>query len=104
MFDIAFGEMLLIVVLAVVVVGPKDLPRLMRTLGGAFRKVKRAASSFQSSLDRLAVEEEMAEFARKTNERIMKETAVDELKDIKSDIEADLNREPPHKPDDKKGE
>ena len=93
MFDIAFGEMLLIVVLALIVVGPKDLPRLMRTLGRAFRKVKRTASQFQSSLDRLAVEEEMAEFARKTNERIMKETAVDDLKDIEAELNRDVKSE-----------
>ena len=43
MFDIGWSELLVIAVVAIVVVGPKDLPRLMRTFGHYAGKLRRAA-------------------------------------------------------------
>lgn len=47
MFDIGWSELLVVGLVALVVVGPKELPALMRTIGSFVRKAKQAASSFQ---------------------------------------------------------
>jgi len=51
MFDIGWSEILIIVVVAIVVVGPKDLPRLMGTFGRYAGKLRRAAADFQRQFD-----------------------------------------------------
>ena len=78
MFDIGGIELLIIGVLALVVVGPKDLPRLIRSISGIFRKIKTLSSEFRSGLDDLA-----------------REVDIDPLKDIKDGIDpfGDLREE-----------
>ena len=51
MFDIGWSELLVIIVVAIVVVGPKDLPRLMGTFGHYAGKLRRAAADFQRQFD-----------------------------------------------------
>lgn len=45
MFDIGFGEMLILGAIALVVIGPKDLPKIARTLGRTLNDFKRAFQS-----------------------------------------------------------
>ena len=59
MFDIAWSEMLVLVVIAIIVIGPKDLPKVMRTLGGWMRKARALASEFRISMDDLAREADL---------------------------------------------
>lgn len=59
MFDIAWTEMLVLLVIAIVVIGPKDLPRVMRTLGGWMRKARGLASEFRLSMDELSREADL---------------------------------------------
>lgn len=47
MFDIAWSEMLVIGAVALVVIGPKDLPKALRSVGEAVGKIKRMAAEFQ---------------------------------------------------------
>ena len=47
MFDIDTGKLLIVGVLALIVIGPKDLPRVMRQVGQAIGRVRRMASEFQ---------------------------------------------------------
>ena len=47
MFDIGWSEILLIAVVAIVVIGPKDLPDALRTVGGMITKLRRMAGEFQ---------------------------------------------------------
>ncbi|MDE3115735.1 MAG: twin-arginine translocase subunit TatB, partial [Pseudomonadota bacterium] len=54
MFDIGWSEILVVLVVALVVVGPKDLPRLMRTLGRWVRKARGMADQFRASFDEMA--------------------------------------------------
>jgi len=61
MFDIGVLELFMLVVVAIVVVGPKDLPKMMRTVGRAVGKMRALAGEFRSSLDELAREAEMEE-------------------------------------------
>ena len=51
MFDIAWSEMLVIVVVALIVIGPKELPRLVREVGRWTAKARSMAREFQRSFD-----------------------------------------------------
>ena len=51
MFDIGWTEILVIAVVAIVVVGPKDLPRMLRSLGRYAGQLRRTASEFRSQFD-----------------------------------------------------
>jgi sec-independent protein translocase protein TatB len=68
MFDFSWSELALIGVVALVVIGPKDLPRVMRTVGLWVGKARAIAREFQSSLDQMIRESELEEM-RKSVER-----------------------------------
>ena len=74
MFDIGWSEILIIVVVAIVVVGPKDLPRLMGTFGRYAGKLRRAAADFQRQFDDAIRETEVAE-VKKAMETVRAEAA-----------------------------
>lgn len=59
MFDIGWSELLVVLVVALVVVGPKDLPRLMRTAGRWVGKARAMANQFRASFDEMAREAEL---------------------------------------------
>jgi sec-independent protein translocase protein TatB len=76
MFDVGASEFLLIVVVAVVVIGPKDLPVALRTAGRWIAKVRRVSGHFRSGIETMIREAELAEMERKwreQNEAIMKD-------------------------------
>ncbi|MEQ9144902.1 MAG: Sec-independent protein translocase protein TatB [Parvibaculaceae bacterium] len=68
MFDIGWTELLLLGVLAILVVGPKDLPRMMRTIGQYTAKIRSAAREFQRSFDEMARESELEELRKQIAE------------------------------------
>jgi sec-independent protein translocase protein TatB len=59
MFDIGWSELLVIAVVAIVVIGPKDLPRALRTAGQWTGKVRRMARDFQSQFNEAIREAEL---------------------------------------------
>lgn len=61
MFDIAWSELLVIAVVALIVVGPKDLPRLLRSLGQIMRKLRRMSNEFKAGVDDFIRETELEE-------------------------------------------
>jgi sec-independent protein translocase protein TatB len=61
MFDIAWSELFVIVIVALVVVGPKDLPRLMRTAGQWAGRARAMADQFRRSFDDMARQAELEE-------------------------------------------
>lgn len=76
MFDVAPTEFLLVAVVALVVIGPKDLPRLMRTVGQWVARARGVARHFRSGFDTMMREAELEEMEKKwkaENERIMRE-------------------------------
>jgi sec-independent protein translocase protein TatB len=77
MFGIDSGELLIIAVVALVVIGPKDLPRVMRTVGHWVGRARGMARHFRSGLDTMIREAELEEMEQQwkaNNERIMRES------------------------------
>lgn len=82
MFDLGATELLLIVIVAVIVIGPKDLPLAMRTAGQWLGKIRRVSSHFRSGIDTMIREAELEEMEKKwkaQNEAIMEEHPADPL-------------------------
>lgn len=76
MFDIGATELLLIAVVALVVIGPKDLPRVMRTVGNWVGKARATTRHFRTGIDTMIREAELDEEKKRwesENERIMRE-------------------------------
>jgi sec-independent protein translocase protein TatB len=74
MFDIGADEFLLIAIVAIVVIGPKDLPRALRMAGQWIAKVRRVSGHFRSGIETMIREAELADMEekwRKQNETIM---------------------------------
>ena len=69
MFGIGMTEMLLIGALALIVLGPKKLPDLARSLGKGFAEFKRATNEFKNTIE----VEARAEEVRQTKEKLEKE-------------------------------
>jgi sec-independent protein translocase protein TatB len=61
MFDIGWFELFIVVVVAVVVVGPKDLPKMMRALGRWTGRARAMADQFRRSFDDMARQSELEE-------------------------------------------
>lgn len=80
MFDIGATELLIIVIVAVLVIGPKDLPLAMRTAGRWIGKIRRVSGHFRSGLETMIREAEMEEMEKKwaeQNAKIMHEHPAD---------------------------
>jgi sec-independent protein translocase protein TatB len=76
MFDIAPTELLLCAIVALVVIGPKDLPKAMRVMGHWLGRARGVARHFRSGIDAMIRESELAEMEKKwaeENARIMRE-------------------------------
>jgi sec-independent protein translocase protein TatB len=68
MFDIGWGELLVIGVVALIVIGPKELPGVLRALGQWTTKIRRMASEFQSQFQEAMREAEMADLKKEVDE------------------------------------
>ena len=76
MFGIDSTELLVVAVVALIVIGPKDLPRVMRTVGQWVGRARGMARHFRSGIDTMIRESELEEMEKKwkqENERIMRE-------------------------------
>ncbi|MEK7265549.1 MAG: Sec-independent protein translocase protein TatB [Pseudomonadota bacterium] len=99
---IGFFEIVVVAVVALIVVGPKDLPRLMRLAGRAVAQAKRMASEFTSAFNQMAREGEMEEM-RKEIDALKRNNVISETrrsiedavrpveKSVRSEV-ADINR------------
>ncbi|MEE8276167.1 MAG: Sec-independent protein translocase protein TatB [Alphaproteobacteria bacterium] len=59
MFDLGWAELFVIAVVALIVIGPRDLPKTMRIVASWFRKARSLAREFQSGMEDLAREAEL---------------------------------------------
>ena len=68
MFDISWTEFLLIGVVALIVIGPKELPAVLRTLGQWTRRVRSMAADFQGQFQEAMREAEMADLKKQVDD------------------------------------
>lgn len=81
MFDLGWSEILVIAVVAILVVGPKELPRMMRTIGEWVAKMRRMAQHFQAGVDEMIRQSELEDLRN-------------DLKSIHREVNAPLPRVP----------
>lgn len=81
-----FFELMVIAIVALIVVGPKDLPKLMRSAGRFVAKARAMAAEFTQAFDQMARESEMEDL-RKEIEMLKKDNVFSEAK---REIEEDL--------------
>ena len=84
-FDIGWPELLLIGVVALVVIGPKDLPRALRVAGYWVRKARTLSREFQNSVEQMVREAELEEM----RQNLKKATEFDIEKEINKTIDPD---------------
>lgn len=78
MFDLGFSEILVIIIVAVLVIGPKDMPQAMRTAGRWIGKVRKVSAHFRTGIDAMVREAELEDMEKKwkaQNEEIMRRSA-----------------------------
>ncbi len=78
MFDIGWSELMVIGGVALVVIGPKDLPFVVRSVAGLVRKARGIAAEFQSSLTEIADQADLKELRKQLNR---------EVDDVKSQLD-----------------
>ncbi len=83
MFDIGWQELFVVGIIAVIAIGPKDLPQAVRTFTRVIRKVRGMASEFQRGLDEVVREAEIDEIRKE----ITKTTEFDVTKELEKTID-----------------
>ena len=81
MLTFGWGEILLVLIVVIIVVGPKDLPKLLKQLSSFTKSIKKLSREFKSSLTEIVDQEEFKEI----NKSIM------EVKDFKDDLNINKN-------------
>jgi sec-independent protein translocase protein TatB len=69
MFGIAPDEFLLVIIVAIIVIGPKDLPLALRTAGRWIGQIRRVSGHFRAGIETMIREAEMEEMERKWKEQ-----------------------------------
>ena len=83
MFTFGWGEIFLVVIIVVIVIGPKDLPKFIKQIGYLTKNIKKISSNFKSSLNEIAEESDIKDIAN----------SVKEVKKIKDGINIKKNFE-----------
>src|SRR5262252_9264547 len=83
LFDLGMSELLLIGVVALVVIGPKDLPKALRVAGFWVRKARTLSREFQSSVEQMVREAELDEM----RQQLKKATEIDLEKEFRQTID-----------------
>ena len=101
MFSFGWGEILLILLVVIIVVGPKDIPKFLRQIGNLSKKIKKISREFKSSLNQIAEETDLkdvknsiTEVTNLKKELDIKSSLKNEIKTIKetiSSVEKDVS-------------
>ena len=102
MFSFGWGEILLILVVVIIVVGPKDIPKFLRQIGNLSKSIKKISREFKFSLNQIAEETDLkdvknsiTEVTNLSNELDIKSNLKNEIKTIKetiSSVEEDVSK------------
>jgi sec-independent protein translocase protein TatB len=90
MFDIGWGELVVIGIVALIAIGPKELPTVLRTLGQWMGKVRRMAAEFQGQFQEAMREAEMADLKKQADDlasTVSGVTNFDPMADTKKEME-----------------
>lgn len=96
MFDIGWSELVLIGVVALIAIGPKELPGVLRALGHWMGKIRRMANEFQDQFREAMREAEVADLKRQFDEASAKATAgfTNPLETAQKEVEKAFGTEP----------
>jgi sec-independent protein translocase protein TatB len=98
MFDIGWSELLLIGIVALIAIGPKELPGALRTLGQWMAKIRRMAAEFQGQFQEAMREAEIDQLKKDMDEMAAKAkdyTQFDPIAEAGRDIEKSMGELPP---------
>ena len=90
MFDLSWSELLLIGVVALIFIGPKELPGVLRTLGQWMSKIRRMAGDFQNQFHDAMREAELADLKKEVDEmaaHAANYSNFDPLADVRKEME-----------------
>lgn len=98
MLDLGWPELLVVALVLIIVVGPKDLPAMLRTFGRTTRKLRSMAGEFRSQFDEALKEAELGDVkdvlneARQLNPTNILKDVIDPIKNAGKDIKSDLDK------------
>lgn len=89
-----FAEIVVLALLAIIVVGPKDLPKLMRTLGGFMAKIRAIGQEFKDAFADMDAEDEIAQMRKEIEElrnlgkleNLVGDDVTNEMRDLDSEL------------------
>jgi sec-independent protein translocase protein TatB len=90
MFDIGWGELLVIGIVALVAIGPKELPGVLRTVGQWTGKLRRMATEFQNQFHEAMREAELADLKKQVDEmtsEVRGYGSFDPVSDVRRELE-----------------
>ena len=87
MFDIGWQELFLVALVTIIVVGPKELPRVLRTVTLWIRKMRTMASQFQDGIEEMAREADLDELRRDVEREVEKVGAGDLEEELEKSID-----------------
>jgi sec-independent protein translocase protein TatB len=97
MFDIGWSELVVIGIVALIAIGPKELPGVLRTVGTYMGKIRRMASEFQGQFQEAMREAEMADLKKQVDDMTDAATKgftdFDPLGDVRKEV-ASLSSDP----------
>lgn len=89
MFDVAWQELLVVGIVALIVVGPKELPTLLRTVGKYVGAIKRQASEFRAQFDEAMRETELEQLRRDVES--IKTDAEARIKEVERTVDSEIS-------------
>lgn len=92
MFDFGFWEVILILLIALIVVGPERLPVLARTTGLWLGKAKRIISDVKTEIDRELAAEELKKVMDEQNAMDDVYEVIEETRKVTSDIQQEIHK------------
>ena len=87
MFNIGFGELMLILLVAFIFVGPRDLPKVAAALGRGVRTIKQFVREFQDETGIGDVVDEFKKTSRDLEKTFKEADPTDDLKQAQKDVE-----------------
>ena len=87
MFGLGWGEMVVIGIVALIAIGPKELPTVLRTIGQWMGKVRRMANEFQGQFQEALREVELSDLKKHADDIAADVSNFDPMKDTRQEME-----------------